>query len=370
MVRNIAVFGYDFPHQKSFDFIKDLYSYGFKNLVVFAAPKKDLPSRYPSGALMRGAEDFLPINTRVLCENLGLKFFSIEHNNFEEIKSHVLSYGIEMAIIAGARIIPPDVISIFSQGIVNFHPGKIPETSGLDAIPYTLKGGVPAGVTTHFIDHRVDAGRFVRFNRLIVQEEDTINSIQDRVYKLQRKALRDFCEDYKQLKISSVPIDRPKKNPPMSESDRQKAYSMFQRWKVKQLMSQELEDFFDDCEKGNIEAVVEKVNYSPNLLFSVNDKGWTPLIVACYNQNKSLVEFFLKNGADPNRGGANGTTPLMYAKTKIIEKGGSDYSLMKLLIDNGADINRTDCYGRDIFYYIDKHPDNSLSEFLEKIRST
>lgn len=366
----IAVFAYDFPHQKSCDFIKDLFSYGLKNLVVFAAPKKDLSHLSRPKAAQSLPNAFTPLETHELCNNLGVIYYAVEHDQVSQLNFLVSKHLIDLGIVAGARIISPEVISMFPKGIVNFHPGKIPETSGLDAFAYTLKKGVPAGVTTHFIDHRVDAGDFIRFNQLNVQDKDTLTSIQENLYQLQRKALQDFCADYISSSISTQPINRPNKNTPMNQGERDLAFSLFERWKAKQLMNQYQTNFFHDCEFGNVDAVAEKLVFDPSLVFLTNENGWSPLIVACFNQQYEVVELLLNNGANPNRCGASGTTPLMYAKTKILNQKTPDLSLIKLLIDAGADSLRTDCHGKDVFFYIDiagdKRLATSIKEYINK----
>ena len=60
-------------------------------------------------------------------------------------------------MIAGARILKRPVIDRFSIGIINFHPGLIPEARGLDALLWSIRGDLPLGVTSHLIDERVDA---------------------------------------------------------------------------------------------------------------------------------------------------------------------------------------------------------------------
>lgn len=362
----IAVFAYDFPHQKSCDFIKDLFSYGLKNLVVFAAPKKDLSHLVRPKIIQNLPSTFAPLDTRELCKNLGVIYYAIEHDETYQLKFLISKHLIDLGIIAGARIISSEVISMFSRGIVNFHPGKIPETSGLDAFAYTLKKGVPAGVTTHFIDHRVDAGDFIRFNQLNVQDKDTLTSIQENLYQLQRKALQDFCVDYISSSISTQPINRPTKNSPMSQEERDLAFSFFDKWKAKQLINQYQTTFFHDCESGDFNAVAEKLVFDPSLVFLTNEKGWSPLIVACFNQRYEVAKLLLDNGSNPNRCGASGTTPLMYAKTKILNQEKPDLSLIKLLIDAGADSFRTDCHGKDLFFYIDRAGDKALAAFIEK----
>ena len=48
-----------------------------------------------------------------------------------------------------------------SKGIINFHPGLIPEARGLDTPQWCIYDGIPLGVTSHFIDSKVDAGRII-----------------------------------------------------------------------------------------------------------------------------------------------------------------------------------------------------------------
>ena len=56
-----------------------------------------------------------------------------------KIKLIVKKYKINIGIISGARIIDKKIIKLFKYGIINLHPGKIPETSGLDSFFGQLK---------------------------------------------------------------------------------------------------------------------------------------------------------------------------------------------------------------------------------------
>ena len=70
-------------------------------------------------------------------------------------------YKINLGIISGARIIDKKIIKLFKYGIINFHPGKIPETSGLDSFFWTIKKNIYPSVTAHFIDQYVDRGKIL-----------------------------------------------------------------------------------------------------------------------------------------------------------------------------------------------------------------
>ena len=66
----------------------------------------------------------------------------------------------------------------------------------------------------------------------------------------------------------------------------------------------------------------------------------------------SCVKLFIKLGANPNDYGRNGTTVLMYAKTKLIEQTTPDTSLLEILINAGANVYQKDNFNKDIFDYL------------------
>lgn len=71
-----------------------------------------------------------------------------------------------------------------------------------------------------------------------------------------------------------------------------------------------------------------------------NEKGWTPLVMAAFNQHMETVKVLVDAGADVNHQSVNGTTVFMYAKTKVMETG--EYSLLDYLLQKGAEINKRD----------------------------
>lgn len=72
----------------------------------------------------------------------------------------------------------------------------------------------------------------------------------------------------------------------------------------------------------------------------VNEKGWTPLVKAAFNQHLNAVKLLVNAGAEINHQSVNGTTIFMYAKTKVMESG--EYALLDYLIDEGADLEKRD----------------------------
>ena len=65
-----------------------------------------------------------------------------------------------------------NVIDSFSNGIINFHPGVLPENRGLDNLKWAIYNNLPQGVTTHLIDENIDVEQI--YKEFMIDLEDTI----------------------------------------------------------------------------------------------------------------------------------------------------------------------------------------------------
>lgn len=361
----IAVFAYDFPHRKTQDFLLELVSQGRRDICVLAAPWKPLPVGNGAAPLRRTLRPPPPLDTRRLCEALGLTCVSIDHGDAAAIEALRDQYGFDLGIIAGARIIKRSVIELFGQGIVNFHPGPIPETSGLDALYYSIRKGAPMGVTAHYIDSRIDAGRYIFFEQLGLGPDDDFEVVEENMRHNQVISLRRFLGLLASGDLVSTPIDRPEKNLPMDPAGKLEALAQFPAWRAVQYLNQQKDRLFAACADGRTEEVSALAHRFRGLLDQRNDRGWTPLIVAAFNGRLDAARCLLEAGASPDAAGRNGTTPLMYAKTSLINRPDVEPLMLDLLIEHGADVRRTDVHGRDVLSYVREARDQRLTSYFE-----
>lgn len=91
--------------------------------------------------------------------------------------------------------------------------------------------------------------------------------------------------------------------------------------------------------KGDTTNVLQLIADGANINIA-NEKGWTPLVMAAFNQHMETVKVLVAAGADLNHQSVNGTTVFMYAKTKVMETG--EYALLDYLLHKGAEINTRD----------------------------
>ncbi len=362
----IGVFAYAFPHRKTHDFLVELALMGQREVTVIGAPFQKLPAMDRTVYFPRTLRSVPPLDTKELCARLGYHFVEMPHDDIAGITNLVAARELELGIISGARILKRPVIEAFKQGIVNFHPGKIPETSGLDAFFYTIKNNVDAGITTHLIDPRVDAGHFLAFDAVQLGLTDTPEVVQENTYRLQIVALRQFLQHWKTSSLSPAELDRPYKNEPMSPAEKWEMLLRFPIWRAARVRAQAFETMQTACECGDAQAVSKILADYPDLLEERTEKGWTPLIMAAFNQRADLVELLLKRGANPNASGNNGTTVLMYAKTALIDQPNAKCDLLDTLIASGADPLRTDMHGRAVLDYVKQAGAGHLVQYFQE----
>lgn len=148
---------------------------------------------------------------------------------------------------------------------------------------------------------------------------------------------------------------------------------------------------FDIARNGTVQEMEALIKQNPEILNSVNQMGFTPLILACYrgnvevakylinntkdlnynspegtalsslciNYNKELVEKILAKGADPNIQDSHGNTPLLWAVKR------NNLELVSLLLKNKADINMKDSMGISAFEYAIKSNNKELINLLK-----
>lgn len=360
----IAVFAYAFPHRKTHDFLLELALAGHRDVTVIAAPFRTLPDRDKNGYFRIAAQCARPLDTALICNRLGYRFVETSHDDVLRISELVKENQLRLGIVSGARILKRVIIELFADGIVNFHPGKIPETSGLDAFFHTLKNGVDAGVTTHFIDSRVDAGDFLAFDAVTVHADDSPEDVQFNTYALQLHAFRKFLDNQSQGRLVPLPIGPISKKNIMQVAEKLGLLQQFPVWRASRFYSQTGDRLISHCETGQIDSAMQLLQQFPGLQGFRTENGWTPLIVACFNEHTELAAALLKAGADPNATGHKGTSVLMYAKTPLMSYEAPDTSLLDLLIEAGADVSKRDSHGRAVQHYVSDH--HALAEYFSK----
>lgn len=185
----VAVFAYNFPHRKTQDFLFRLFLEKADVALILAADPVELGIP-PASVRMKVRGGGGLVHPRMIAERMGWRYEVVEHNSARTVEL-LRDVRIEAAVISGARILKPHVIEAVPRGIINFHPGILPEGRGLDAMQWAIYEDRPIGVTAHLIDGRVDAGLVLLKRELPIMEDDTLFDLSQRLMDVQSDMLPD-----------------------------------------------------------------------------------------------------------------------------------------------------------------------------------
>lgn len=187
----LAVFAYDFPHKKTQDFLFRLLLENYTPTLVIGAPWVKLNIRQP--ALRAGLKHIDVVETAKVCERFSIPYIVKPHND-PAVQEILKKENIDIGIIAGARILQAPIINAVTTGIINFHPGLIPEVRGLDTLHWAVYDDKPLGVTAHFIETEIDAGRIIQKQHVPIFSDDTVRDIWTRMEQTQTNMLPEVLE--------------------------------------------------------------------------------------------------------------------------------------------------------------------------------
>ena len=104
----------------------------------------------------------------------------------EKLKAHAIDF---IALAGYLKLIPPELISVYRGKIINLHPALLPKYGGKGMYgsyvheAVLAAGDKESGITFHIVDEVYDRGRIVEQFRVQVQEDDTPDSLQQRLQK-------------------------------------------------------------------------------------------------------------------------------------------------------------------------------------------
>lgn len=229
----IAVFAYNFPHKKTQDFLLRLFLENFKIEFVIAGNPIKLNLSNPTLRVKPNHIDL--IHPRVICRKLGIPYKVLNHNS-QEVANLLKKNSIDVGVIAGARILKDNIIRSVKKGIINFHPALLPMVRGLDALKWSIYYDIPLGVTAHFIDEKIDAGRIIKKEKIPIYLDDTFIDLSLRLEETQTNMLPKVLNLVKNKELKDFPLlslKGKKHNPPMAPKDEREVEKKLDEYKKK-----------------------------------------------------------------------------------------------------------------------------------------
>lgn len=103
---------------------------------------------------------------------------------------------VDLIVLAGyLAILPESLIKAYKNRIINIHPSLIPKHCGYGFYGIHVhrsvieSGDVLSGATVHFVDEGIDTGRIISSESVIVDSEDTPETLAAKVLRVEHRLL-------------------------------------------------------------------------------------------------------------------------------------------------------------------------------------
>lgn len=126
---------------------------------------------------------FTAVKEFAVKENLPL--FQPEKLKDENFQKELKKLNADLFVVVAFRILPSEIFSIPAKGTFNLHGSLLPKYRGAAPIQWALINGEnETGVTTFFIDDKVDTGKIVLQEKIIIEDEDDFGSLSQKMSTL------------------------------------------------------------------------------------------------------------------------------------------------------------------------------------------
>lgn len=136
-----------------------------------------------------------------------IKFLKIKNVNDDKFINKIIKKEIDLLIsMSFDQIFKKKIINLFSKKIVNCHAGKLPFYRGRSVLNWVLINGEKNfGITTHFINHKIDTGNILNQKIIKIEKKDDYKSLLFKSYKECSKILYKTIKQIQNNKYKSIP---------------------------------------------------------------------------------------------------------------------------------------------------------------------
>ena len=103
-----------------------------------------------------------------VCAEHGISYQTVAEHNEPRVGDALRDAHLPLAVLGDVRILKPHIIDAVPHGIINVHPGLLPDVRGNNPYIWSIIHGLPQGATAHLIDRGVDSGPILLARPLVV----------------------------------------------------------------------------------------------------------------------------------------------------------------------------------------------------------
>ena len=178
--------------------LKILYDNSYEILSVITVPDKEKG---------RGLKSE-PSPIKKFAQSLGLKIFEPINLKDENFINQLQELKPDLGIVVAYRILPREVYTIPKLGTFNLHASLLPKYRGAAPIQWALINGEKVtGVTTFFLQDKVDTGNIILQREVPIYDEDNFQTLHDRLSQIGSELVLETVKLIETGKYELIPQD-------------------------------------------------------------------------------------------------------------------------------------------------------------------
>ncbi len=103
------------------------------------------------------------------------------------------------------QILSNEIIDIPKKGVINIHPGYLPDYKGVSPVFWALANGEKyAGVSVHYINKGIDTGKIIERKKIKIEKNDTEDSLYWKLCEIGSPLLTKTIREIKLGKVKTI----------------------------------------------------------------------------------------------------------------------------------------------------------------------
>ncbi len=115
----------------------------------------------------------LPPKLKEILQGTGICCVNVANHNDEQCENLLKNLSLDLIVLGDTRIIRPKIIEIPSIGVINVHPGYLPDVRGNNPYIWAVYHDLPQGCSVHFIDNDIDTGPIILREKIFLAHGST-----------------------------------------------------------------------------------------------------------------------------------------------------------------------------------------------------
>ncbi len=149
-----------------------------------------------------------PPPVKVFALEHGLKVIQPENLKDEKFIDALKNLSPDLIIVVAFRILPPEVFTLPPLGTVNVHASLLPKYRGAAPINWAIINGErETGITTFFINERVDTGNIILQRKISIDPDETAGELHDKLSRLGAEVLLETVKLIENGSVQTFPQD-------------------------------------------------------------------------------------------------------------------------------------------------------------------